>query len=796
MLQDLRYALRMLAKSRGFTAVAVVSLALGIGANAAIFSAVNTLLFRPLPAVEDPDRLAWMRRSLSYPNYQDYRDQNQVFSGLAAHQKVAMTLARGNDVDLVQGQIVSSNFFSVLGTKPVLGRTFLPEEEQPGAPAVIVLSHEFWKRKFDADPGVVGRTVRFSGLPFTVIGVAPQDFNGVEVGMVRDAWVTFAHHEQLLPRLNLKSRNVHVLGVLGRLKPGVDLDQARANLQVIAERIAAAYPQQKLAEPIAVLPAQGGLDPRERDEFIAVSALLHGVVLLVLLAACANVATLLLARGADRAREIGVRLALGAGRLRIVRQLMTESVLLSLLGGALGVLLALWLVDLIAAVRVPTPNPIVLDFRLDYRVMWFAAGVSVFAALLFGLAPAVQWSGLGLAPVLKGEGGAGGGAKRSRMRNGFVIAQFTLSLVVLIGAGLFLRSLRNASALDTGFAARDVVLLPVNLSLQRYPEDRGRQFYQRLLDNVRATPGVRSASLVTTVPLGLSNAGVFVTLEGKSEDDRERVDTTTVASGYFETLGIPILRGRDFSLRDTQSAPQVAVINETMARFLWPDQDPIGKRFSFGAREPYVEVIGVVKDGKYRSLGERPRPFLYLPLEQNYEGAVHLVAGGDPQATLRLVRDAVRAIDPGLAAFAPRTISEHLGIALFPARMGAVLLGSFGLVVLVLAAVGIYGVAAYSAGQRTQEIGVRMALGAQRHHVLALIVGQGMRLVTIGLGLGVVAALAATQLLQSFLYGVSPTDPLVFAGISGMLAAVAAAACYLPARRATKVDPAVALRYE
>jgi len=543
---------------------------------------------------------------------------------------------------------------------------------------------------------------------------------------------------------------------------------------------------------------EGGLDPRERDEFIAVSALLHGVVALVLLAACANVATLLLARGADRAREISVRLALGASRLRVIRQLMTESVLLSLLGGALGVLLALWLVDLISAVRLPTPNPIVLDFRLDHRVLWFAAGISLFTGLVFGLAPAVQSSGLGLAPVLKGEGGAGGGARRSRLRNGFVIAQFTLSVVVLIGAGLFLRSLRNAKALDTGFAARDVVLLPVNLSLQRYSEERGRQFYQRLLDNVRATPGVRSASLVTQVPLGLSNSASFVTREDKqSEDERERVDTTTVASGYFETMGIPVLRGRDFSLRDAKGAPGVAMINESMAQFLWPNQDPIGKRFSFSAQGgPYTEVIGVVKDGKYRSLGERPRPFLYLPLEQGYEGAVHLVAGGDPQATLRLVRDAVRAIDPGLAAFSPRTISEHLGIALFPARMGAVLLGSFGLVVLVLAAVGIYGVAAYSAGQRTQEIGVRMALGAQRHHVLALIVGQGMRLVLTGLGLGVAAALALSQVLQSFLYGVSPTDPLVFAGISVMLAAVASAACYLPARRATRVDPAVALRYE
>jgi predicted permease len=798
MLHDFRYAIRMLTKSPGFTAVAVLSLALGIGANTAIFSAVNTLLFRPLPAVEDPGRLAWMRTSLSYPNYLDFRDQNQVFTGLAAHQKVALTLTGSGGVELVQGQIVSANFFEVLGARPALGRTFLPDEEQPGAPAVTVLSHAFWKRRFNGDPGAAGRTIHFNGLPFTVIGVAPPEFNGVEVGMVRDAWVTLGQHEPLLPRLNLKSRGVHVLGALGRLKPGLSLRQAEANLRVVAGRIDRTYPDQEMSKRIALLPVTGGLDPRERDEFVVAAALLQGVVVVVLLAACANLATLLMARAGDRAREIGVRLAIGAGRARVVRQLLSESLLLSLLGGAMGVLLALWLVDLISNIRLATSDPIVLDFRLDYQVLWFAAGLSALTTLLFGLAPALQASRLDLAPVLKGEGGAGGGSRRSRLRNGFVIAQVTLSLVVLIGAGLFLRSLGKASALDTGFAARDVVLLPVNVGLQRYSEERGRRFYDRLLESLRATPGVRAASLVTLVPLGLSHGAAFVTREGKQGDDNvERAGLTTVAPGYFETLAIPILQGRDFSLRDTAGAPPVVVINESMARLFWPGQSAVGQRISFSAQGgPYMEVIGVVKDGKYRSLGERPRPFLYLALAQHYEGAVQVVVGGDPRANLGVVRDAVRALDPGLAAFAPRTISDHLGIALFPSRAGAVLLGSFGLVVLALAVAGIYGVTAYSASRRTQEIGVRMALGAQRRHVLGLIVGQGMRLVLTGVGLGLAASAAATRVFSSFLYGVSPTDPLVFAAISTLLAAVAAAACYLPARRASRVDPAVALRYE
>jgi predicted permease len=810
--QDLRYALRILAKAPGFTTVAVISLALGIGANTTIFSLINAVLFRPLPQVKEPGRLVWFRAPASYPDYENFRDQNDVFSGISALSGTReISLSRGGQPELVTGEFVSANYFSVLGVDVSAGRAFLPEEDRlAGAQPVVVLSHGLWQRRFGSDPNLIGGIVNLNGLSYTVIGVAPQGFTGAEAGLPRDLWIPMA----IYPRLNpppvgkdgavhdpLRNRGMYWLNLIARLKPGVTSVQALAEMTAIVNRLPKERYDQTIDErlrAVELLSVNGGLDPRDREGALPISALLQAIVSLVLFTACANIAGLLLARSSLRRREIGIRQALGASRARIIQQLLTESLLLSLLGAIAGLLVAVWARDLLIKLSGATPIA-ALDLSLDYRVLAFTVSASLLASLIFGLAPALQASKPDLIPALKNEA-AGKGYRRSRLRSAFVISQTALSVILLIGSGLFIRSLKNARTINPGFKVEGALLATVNPGLLRYSKEQGQEFYRQAVERVEALPGVEGASLMSIVPLGLSFAQQDVFVE-KQNGSRTEVTTgfNTVGPRYFQTMGIQVTHGREFTSQDRAGAQPVVMINETLARRLWPDEDPVGKRLRLGGEsEPEAEVIGVAANGKYATLGEKARPYIYQPLLQRYASKMTLVVRttGNPQTLSAAVREQIRSLDPNLPVSQITTLSEQVAFALFPARLGAALLGAFGLLALSLAATGIYGVIAYSVSQRTQEFGIRLALGADGADVRRLVMREGLKVVLIGVTVGLTLSLAATRLIAGLLYGVGANDPLTFVGVPALLTAVALLACYLPAGRATKVDPMEALRCE
>lgn len=807
--QDLRYGFRMLWKSPGFTAVAVLSLALGIGANSAIFSLVNTVLLRPLPAAQ-PEQLVAVYGTLhngaddtlfSYLNYKDYRDRNEVFTGLIAYRFAPVSLSHNGNNQRLWGYLVSGNYFAVLGIKAVLGRTFLPEEDRtPNSHPVAVLSYASWQRRFGTDPSVVGKTVLLNGHTFTIIGVAPKDFNGTEVAYAPELWVPFMMAEQIEPSSEwLKRRGDDNIFVLGRLKQGISRAQANASLQAIATQLASEYPNDNAGRGVKLL--QPGLFlPEIRDTVISFAGVLMAVVGLLLLIACVNLANLLLARATERRKEIAIRLALGAGRVRLIRQLLTESVMLSVAGGVLGILLALWITDLVSAIKLPTDITLVFDLRIDWRVMAFTFLLSLLTGIVFGLLPALQASDPNLVSSLKNET-ALGGFRRSRLRNALVVVQVALSLLLLISAGLIVRSLQGARSINPGFNPENAVAVSFDVGLQGYDETKGRAFQQQVLERVAALPGVQSATLVSNLPLSINYNSTIVYIEGQpfvSGSNLPLVIPNTVGLNYFQTMGIN-LRGRDFTARDKEKESRVVIINETFARRFFRGEEAIGKRINFkGPDDPFWEIIGVAADGKYNSLGEEPQPLVYRPMLRDYDSTVTLVARTttNPQSSIAAIRREINNLDPGLPLYDVKTLTEHMNIPLFPARMAALVLGSFGLLALVLAAIGLYGVMAYSVSQRTHEIGIRMALGAQTSDVLKLVVGQGMMLTLIGVGFGLASAFALTRLLSSLLYGVDATDPATFVLISLLLATVSLIACYIPARKATKVDPMVALRYE
>jgi predicted permease len=821
MLQDLRYGFRMLIKSPGFAAVAVLSLALGIGANTAIFSFVNAVLLRPLP-VASPDELMFVFSGRSdspysvssYPDYVDYRDRNEVFSGLAAFSSVSVSMTIGDQADTVSGEIVTGNYFDLLGVKLPQGRAFLPEEDQtPGAHAVAVISHALWQRRFGGDPNFLGKELTVNGRSFTVVGIAPAGFNGASVGQTADIYIPMMMQTVVRPPRGgysgemdadlLTKRGPRWLNLLGRLKPGINQEQAQAAMSTIASQLEQAYPSTNRGVGVTLFPANKG-NPDSRSQTVSVAWLLMGVVGLVLLIACFNVANLLLSRASARRKEISIRLALGASRHRLVRQLLTESLLLSVMGGAVGLMLALWITDILkstlTAVRI---IPLNVDLSLDSSVLLFTLSLSVATGLIFGLAPALQASKPDIVPALKDEATlVGHGSRAFNLRNALVVCQVAISLVLLICAGLFLRSLRNAEAIDPGFNPDNVLNVPLNINLLKYTKPQGRDFYQQVIEKVESLPGVKSATLARVVSLSGGGRQSSIYIEGQEpppQDNPNIVNANVVGVRYLETMGIPLLRGRDFTPQDREGAPAVAVISEAFARRFWPGEDPLGKRLSLrAANGPFIEVVGVAKDGKYITLGEEPRSMLYLPLLQNHETGMtmHIRTTGDPMSIASGVRAAIASLEKNLPTYDMRTMNEQLSSSLFPARMGATLLVVFGLLALLLAAVGIYGVMGYSVARRTREIGIRMALGAQRGDVLKLVLKEGLTMVGIGVALGLIGAFFATSLLASFLYGVSVTDPITFIVISLILAGVALGAGFVPARRATKVDPLVALRYE
>ena len=812
--KDIQYAIRSMRKNPGFTAVVALSLGLGIGANSAIFTLINAVFLRPIP-VEDPSSLITAYTSdprnpgflpTSYLNYQDYRDKSGVFSSLAAYTAMPMALRTGEgDPQPIFGEIVSGNYFSVLGVQPLLGRTFLPEEDgAPGAHPVVVLSYAFWTSQFGANRNILGQAINLNGFPYTVIGVAQRNFQGVNALAGPALWAPIAMHAQLSPfEAVFNTRRFLQMSMVGRLKPAVTWQQAQAAMQTLAKQLEREYPNDNRERSIKALPlTQSLINPNARDNILSVSQLLMTIVGLVLLIACANIANLLLVRSASRRKEIAVRLSIGASGGRLIRQLLTESILLALLGGGVGLLVAGWGKSVLWSFRPPFLRQGDLNISIDTNVVLFTLVISVLTGVLFGLAPALQSLHPDLVSELKERASqAARSTSRFNLRNALVVAQVAFSLVALIGAGLFLRSMQQAQNADLGFASKKLGVMSVNPGGQGYTPARAQLYYRQLIERVRAVPGVASAALANSVPLGPGGFGRSVFLEGQEQTPGNRgvlVLTNNVTPAYFETTQIPILRGRPFLETDLEKSTHVAIVNETMAKKFWPDQDPLGKRFRFFGDEFMTEIVGVAKDSKYGAVSEDPISCAYVPEFQVYAANASLIfrATGDPAALLGVVRQQIHSIDENLLITRISTMSELIDQSLWPQRMGASLLAVFGFLALTLSAVGMYGVMAYSVAQRTSEIGVRMALGARPADVFRLVLGQGLALVACGVVIGLAAAFALSRLIANLLFGIHPNDLQTFALTSLLLIAVAILASFLPARRATTIDPLIALRAE
>jgi predicted permease len=813
--KDLRYGIRSLLKQPGFAFVAVLSIALGIGVNTTIFSFVNATLFRPLPFPES-DKLVrlWDGNSASYPDYVAYRDDSKVFSSLVAYAQRPLSLNVNGESERIFGEIVTGNYFDVLKVKPAIGRGFLQEEDRtPGTHPVVVLSNSLWQRQFNSDPAILGKGVKLNNYSFTVIGVMPEKFVGATLISPPDVWVPMMMEPIVDPgSRSLTSPDEGWLMMLGRLQPELKLPGAQAAVETIASRLHQARrernsePEQMERRIVAVAEARGLMVPPAGrvPAFLAITIVM-AVVALVLLVACANVANMLLARAVARRKEIAVRLALGAGRLRIIRQMLTESVLLSLIGGVGGLLLAGWSSNLLATFLPQSApgNTIAPDVSLDARVFLYTFLLSTVTGVVFGLAPALQSSKPDVIATLKDQAVTfGKGRTRFTLRNLLVVTQVAISMLLLVSAGLFLRNLRNTQHPEPGFVTDNSLMLSFDLGLARYDKARGQNFEDQLLQRVRSLPQTQSASLAEFVPL--TDAGSLTPLYVEGEptpdrfDDDSLLSNNTVGLDYFRTMGIPFVKGRDFNESDTASSPEVIIVNETLARRLAHDGNAVGKRIRMDSKGDYLEVVGVVRDIKYRQLSEKPPFFGYLPLSQRYRSSMtlHVRTPSDPVAAINQLRAEIKTLDSNLPLTGVKTMQEHMRLPLAPAKLLALLSSTFGILALLLASIGLYGVMAYVVGSRTREIGIRMALGAQTSGVRRLVIVQGMRLALTGVAVGVVAALALTRVLSGVLYGVSATDPFTFAGVVMLLASVALLACLVPAWRATKVDPLVALRYE
>ncbi|HXG68897.1 MAG TPA: ABC transporter permease [Blastocatellia bacterium] len=810
--QDIRFGLRRLAKSPGFTVIALLSLALGIGANTAIFSLVNAVLLRPLP-FHDPDRLVMVWEEASFAgfprntpapaNYADWKAQNQVFEDMAALTWRTYNLTGDGEPEKVSAYAVTANFFPLLGVQPALGRTFLPEEDKPDAGKVAVLSYGLWQSRYGGEPGIIGRDILLNGEKHTVIGVMPAGFQFLEsyIGL----WVPAAFSQE-----ELANRGSHYLTVVARMKPGVTLPQAQSDMEAIMQRIGRDFPNNTFAGKLGavVLPLHEQLAGEVRRPLMVLLV----AVGLVLLIACANIANLLLARAASRRKEIAVRTALGAGRTRIMRQLLTESVLLAGAGGLAGMLFASWSFAFLQSM-IPADMVLSTSLKIDDRVLGYTLLISLLTGIIFGLAPAFQASKVDLNEALKQGGGrAISAADGNKLRGALVVTEIALALVLLVGAGLLMQTFFRLRQQYSGLRPEGVLTLRTQLPRNKYREHPRRvAFYDQVLERVKALPGVISAGYSTSVPLEWKGGTSGFVVEGRqleqmlaqglSYDANHR----QVSADYLKTMGIPLRQGRYFDETDNAQSMPVAIINETMARQYWPDENPIGKRFKIGGPDediPWLTVVGVVGDVRQMGLDVPVKAEMYVPYQQ---GAQHpwyaprdlvLRAAGDPKSLVAAVRSAVRAVDPEQPVSNIRTMDEILGEEAGPRRMGVILLAAFAGLALLLASLGIYGVLAYFVAQHTPEIGVRLALGASPRDILGLVLRRGMRLTLLGVSIGLAASFALTRLMASLLYGVSATDPATFAAVALLLAGVALLACYLPARRATKVDPMVALRYE
>ena len=816
---DVRYGSRMLAKAPGFTAIAVLTLALGIGVNATVFSYVNALLLRPPGNVSRTATLeeVWLQNTkaagverflpLNFPDYVYYRDHNKVFSGMAVFDgdPEQVIWNRAGNGELVQGQIVSGNFFSVIGVPAEMGRTLSPEDDRPGvSQPVTVLSYSFWKSRLGADPNIVGKRLLLNGTECRVVGVAPAGFAGLEIAIEPDIWFPTAMVAHIKRDTSfLISRHTYWLFGVGRLNAGVAVPEVRADLSVLAQQIEKQNPDGDKNMDAAVFPVTLVPGPF-RGYVAAFTGLLMVVVGLVLLIACTNAANLLLMRAVGRRREMAIRSALGAGRGRLIRQILVESTLLAAIAGIAGLLLAYWTAPLLLRL-LPSSLPIRIEVPTDWRVIVFTLAASLITGIIFGLAPALRSAKTDLTTALKFES-SGGGYQKSRLRGALVIAQMATCAVLLVGAVLCVRSLLNAQSIDPGFDTRHVAMADLDIGSIGYTEAKGREFDDKLLQGVRDLPGVTAASWVSHLPLSTSreatSASAFqpaspnspgnATAENKNE---VTIDIFRVGTGYFDTMGIPLDSGRDFTPAESKSSEKVTIINDAAAHLFWPGQDAVGKQLHTGEHDSY-QVIGIVKTGKYRSLGEAPLPVAYFPIVYNARATLVARTKNDPRSLIEPIRHEIQALDPNVAPTDLETMQQFMTLPLFPARVTGILLGVFGLLALVLAMGGLYGVVAYTTTQRTREIGLRMALGAQQGDILKLVLEHGLTMAGIGLTIGLVAAFGVTRVLSSLLYGIRADDPATLIGVSLTLISVALLACYLPARRAMRVDPMVALRYE
>jgi predicted permease len=809
--QDIRFSLRMIANAPGYAAIVILTLALGIGANSTIFSWINSSLLNPVPGLSKPNEIVSLIQGkpgndllgFSYPDLQAMRDGQQSFTGISACIFAPMSLTGKGKPERVWGMLASANYFDVLGVRPILGRGFLPaEDEKPGGAPVAVISYRLWQTHFAANPAIVGRPIEINQHPYTIVGVAPPAFQGSITGLRMEIWVPVMMQAQLMPGGDaLHDRHNLWLFAYGRLRPGVSRQQAQQEMTLHLQRENKSYPEEHNGNnTVTAYPLWR--NPFSFNIFFApLLPVLMAIAGLVLLLACANVANLMLVRSVGRRREIAIRMSLGASRWRLVRQLLVESLMLALAGGALALLITLWTAGALMKFVPAMDFPISLIVRADRTVLLATMLISLLTGVIFGILPALRASSVAPVAVLKEDtSSASGGTRKARLASGLVVAQISLSLLLLVCAGLFIRSVMRAGQINPGFNDHNVLIASYDLFAGGYSDVAGEEFHRQLVTKLQALPGIQSVALSSRVPLGLIPDSTTVQPAGYVPQPNESLDMpmAIVTPNYFRTIQIPILKGREFTPQDTKTSQRAVIVNEAFANRYWPNQEPLGKQLNSDLTHEWFTVVGVARDSKVATLTEKPTPFVYLPLSQVYRTTmlVHARVAGDPLAFGKTVERTIHQLSPDLVVFDVTSLEMSEQVNTFPQHLAGTFVGAFGLLALILAAVGIYGVTAYTTRQRTHEIGIRMALGANKEDILRLVLGRALRLTLLGVALGLAASFALTRYLGSLLLGVISTDALTFSTVAVLLCAVALLACFLPARRAMRVDPMTALHYE